>query len=201
MAVKRSDEGSGPGKGPVVLHVGRFHRGKGIEVLAAAIPQVLAAVPAARFVFVGHDLPDGRGGSSLSRLDDVLRERNVRERIQLVGAVSHSELLEWYGRADIAVVPAVIYESFSYTCAQASAAKLPVVASRIGGIPETIPDHIAGLLTEPGDATQLATALIRLALDPDLRRRLGTAGQEKAVRDYDAQVVAKRFLEIYSGVR
>jgi glycosyltransferase involved in cell wall biosynthesis len=198
LSASRRQEDAARGEGPVVLHVGRLDRGKGIAVLAEAIPQVLARAPEARFVFVGEDRSDGRGRTWCSRLDEEFRTRNVRDRVQLLGGVSQSELVAWYGRADVAAVPSLIYESFSYTCAQAAAAGLPVVASRIGGIPETIPDGVAGLITEPGDAVGLADALSRLAGDRTLRRRLGEAGREKAVREFDAPVVAERMAKFYS---
>jgi glycosyltransferase involved in cell wall biosynthesis len=182
----------------VILHVGRLDRGKGIAVLTEAIPSVLAEAPATRFVFVGEDRSDGRGGMWRGRLEAELKNRGVADRVQFTGPVSHEELTGWYGRADVAVVPSLIYESFSYTCAQAAAAGLPVVASRIGGIPETIPDGVAGFITKPGDAGQLAKALVRLVRDPELRRRMGDAGQQKAVQEFHAPVVAKRLYEVYS---
>ena len=114
----------------------------------------------------------GRG----ARLNEICRANHVAERVEFTGGVSQAELIAWYRRADVAVVPSLIYESFSYTFAQAAAAGLPVVASRIGGIPETIPHDEAGLITEPGDVGQLADALARLARSPELRRRLGATG-------------------------
>jgi glycosyltransferase involved in cell wall biosynthesis len=199
-AGRQAAGGRADGREVVILHVGRLDRGKGIAVLAEAIPEVLAEVPAARFVFVGQDRNDGQGGTWLARLDETLRRRGARDRVEFTGAVTQPELVAWYGRADVAVVPSLIYESFSYTCAQAAAAGLPVVASRIGGIPDTIPDNVAGIITDPGDARQLAAALVRLARDPDARRRLGAAGQEKAVREFNAPTVAAQLLRLYSGL-
>jgi glycosyltransferase involved in cell wall biosynthesis len=200
-AGRRGESARDRGAAPLILHVGRLDRGKGIAVLAEAIPQVIAAVPAARFVFVGDDRPDGQGGSWRARLEERFRTETVRERIQFTGGVTQEELFGWYGRADVAAVPSLIYESFSYTCAQASAAGLPVAASRIGGIPETIPDGVAGVIADPGDAGQLAAALVRLARDPGLRRAMGAAGRDKAVRDFNAPEVAARMLDVYASVR
>src|SRR5262249_14022159 len=163
-------------------------------VLADAIPRVLAELPQARFVFVGDDRPDGQGRTWRSRLAEQLGAQEAMERVHFAGAVTQPELFAWYGRADIAVVPSLIYESFSYTCAQAAAAGLPVVASRIGGIPDTIPHEIAGVITEPGNAQELAVALTRLGRDTDLRDRMGSAGQEKAIREFNAPTVAARVL-------
>lgn len=181
----------------VILHVGRLERGKGIHVLAEAIPLVLAAVPCARFVFAGDDgvLPDGR--SQRAALQEYFADLGWDSRVELRGRVSQAKLLAAYAEADLCVVPSLIYESFSYTCAQAMACGLPVVASRIGGIPETVGDGVAGLLVEPGDVSGLAQAIICLAQDAALRRRMGAAGRARAAALYDARRVAELTLAVY----
>lgn len=185
------------GSDVVILHVGRLDRGKGIEVLAEAIPSVLEQIPEARFVFAGDGrLPTG-SGTWRTRLEEKLSAQQKSGRVTFLGELSLSALADWYGRVDIAVVPSLIYESFSYTCAQAAAAGLPVVASRIGGIPETIEDGVAGILVEPGNVEQLLSALLRLAREPILRRQMGAAGQRKAARSFAASEVAEQTLEIY----
>jgi spore coat protein SA len=117
--------------------------------------------------------------------------------VTFLGPLDQPEMTAWYGRADVAVVPSLIYESFSYTCAQAAAAGLPVVASRIGGIPETIEDGVAGILVDAGDVEQLAAALVRVARDPELRRHMGRAGRDKVRRDFASAVVAEAALGLY----
>jgi glycosyltransferase involved in cell wall biosynthesis len=189
---------NGTGKDEVViLHVGRLDRGKGIDVLADAIPLIVKEVPSARFVFIGEDRPDGHGTTWQARLQAKFRDHGVSECVTFHGSLGQEDMIAWYRRAHIAVVPSLIYESFSYTCAQAAAAALPVVASRIGGIPETIEDGIAGLIVEPESVDKLASAIIRLARDPAQRRRMGSAGVQKASRDFAAPAVAQRFLPIY----
>src|SRR5262249_53185833 len=118
--------------GVTILHVGRLDRGKGIEVLANAIPSVLAKVPSCRFVFIGDDCSDGKGSTWRKRLESQLAAAGVDKQVTFLGGLDQLELNAWYRKADIAVVPSLIYESFSYTCAQAAAAGLPVIASRIG---------------------------------------------------------------------
>jgi glycogen(starch) synthase len=188
---KRNSDGN-----VVILHVGRVERGKGVQVLAETIPQVLRAVPQARFVFAGADrrLPDGR--SQITALKDQFASLGLDSRVELRGRVSQAELLAAYASADICVVPSLIYESFSYTCAQAMACGLPVVASCIGGIPETVGDGITGILMEPGNVQGLAQAIICMAKDADLRQRMGQAGRIEAVQRFDALDIARQFLEL-----
>jgi glycosyltransferase involved in cell wall biosynthesis len=158
----------------------------------------LAEVAGTRFVFLGDDRPDGRGSTWRQRLQDYFREQQVSENVTFVGWVDEPSLLNWYQEADIAVVPSILYESFSYTCAQASAAGLPVVASRIGGIPDTVEDGVSGVLVTPGDDEQLARALIDLATDQQRRRRMGEAGLVRAKSTFDATLVARQMVNLYA---
>ena len=183
----------------LVLHVGRLERVKGAEVLVQAIPPVLTQVPGTRFVFIGEDGRDHQRNSWRERLVHFLRERGVAGKVQFLGSVDQSTLIAWYHRADIAVVPSLNYESFSYTCAQAMAAGLPVIASRIGGIPETVDEGDSGILVKPGSVKELSQALVLLAQDRDLQRRMGEAGSRKARRCFDASVVAEQMVQVYAS--
>jgi len=181
----------------LVMHVGRLERAKGIEVLARAIPAVTARIPHAHFVFIG-------GATDLAlwkrRLQSVAATNRGAKNIQLVGAVDNTALAAWYRRADLAVVASQLYESFSYTCAQAMAAGLAVVASRIGGIPETLDHGSCGMLVEPGDSEALANAIICLAENPDLRCQMGSAGQRKAQSAFAPNRVAQEILRVYASL-
>lgn len=178
-----------------ILHVGRLECVKGVVTLTAAIPQVLRSAPNVQFIFIGDDRPDGAGSTWQCRLEATASASGISDRVRFLGSVSQPELVDWYHRADIAVVPSTLYESFSYTCAQAMAAGLPVVASRIGGIPETIGD--CGVLVPGADVDQLAAAIGRLALDPKVRHKLGQRAKQSALERFDASVVARQMVAVY----
>ena len=114
------------------------------------------------------------------------------------GAVEHSKLPALYPRADVCVVPALQYESFSYTCAQAMAAGKPVIATRIGGMSETVEDGRTGLIVEPDNAAALADAVADLLKDGERRARMGRAGREKVLREFDPFKVAQENLAVYA---
>jgi glycosyltransferase involved in cell wall biosynthesis len=139
---------------------------------------------------------DSDRGTWRQRLESCFQEQGMDDKVVFLSSVDQSTLIEWYCRTDVAVVPSILYESFSYTCAQAMAAGLPLVASRIGGIPETVHDEVSGLLVAPGDAEGLARAVIRLAQNSSLRRRIGQAGRAKARQHFDALNVAEQFIEL-----
>ena len=183
-----------------VLHVGRLDRAKGIETLARAIPQVVERYPDVNFVYVGGDRPDGEGSTWQKRLNSYFEQQQVQRNIVFTGNIDHNELLAWYKRADIAVVPSMLYESFSYTVAQAMAAGLPVIASRIGGIPETLQNGQYGLLTAVGDVNNLVEELCKLIEQQSLRQTLGTAASQYARQEFAPEVVAQQTLDLYRSI-
>jgi glycogen synthase len=178
-----------------ILHIGRLDRVKGIEVLAQAIPKVIDLYPQARFVFIGDDRSDGMGSNWKKRLVEYFQGQNVADSVQLLGNLPQEEVISWYRKADIAVVPSLLYESFSYTCAQAMAAGLPVVASRVGGIPETIGD--CGMIVEPGSVSELVDSILKLANSPGLRQSLGEQARLRASQVFDSIPVAREAQEFY----
>jgi glycosyltransferase involved in cell wall biosynthesis len=182
-----------------ILHVGRLERVKGIDILVQAIPLVLQQMPQVRFVFIGASRSKEKRTIWQQQLEALSKEQDRLDRIIFLGFMEQPALIQWYQQADIAVVPSLNYESFSYTCAQAMAAGLPVVASRIGGIPETVDDGRSGLLVKPGDVSDLSQALIKLARDANLRRQMGEAGQQKAQRYFAAPTVARQMHQVYQA--
>ena len=110
--------------------------------------------------------------------------------------------------ADVLAAPSVPTrggkrEGIPVVLMEAMATGLPVVASRLSGIPELVTDGVDGLLVPPGDDAALADALARLAADPSLRARLGAAGRETVLRDFDvdrnAALLAARIREHLHG--
>jgi glycosyltransferase involved in cell wall biosynthesis len=76
---------------------------------------------------------------------------------------------------------------------------LPVVASRLSGIPELVEDGVEGFLVEPGDVDGLASALVRVAGDAHLRQRMGAAGRSRIERDHDVAINATRLVHLMEG--
>jgi glycosyltransferase involved in cell wall biosynthesis len=76
----------------------------------------------------------------------------------------------------------------------------PVIASRVGGIPDIVEDGVSGLLVPPGDADALAAALRRLRDDPALARRLGEAGRRRLREQFSWPAIVQRWLDLYTGL-
>ncbi len=184
-----------------ILQVGRLERIKGVAIAARALPQIAARLPEMQYVFVGPDRPAENGRTWQAQLSAQFSGPQWHNRVLVHGYLSPAELLAWYARAHLAAVPTLNYESFSYTAAQASAAGLPVVATAIGGIPETILDGTSGLLVPPGDPTAFSSAILTLAQDPALRQRLGQTGQDHVRRNFAVAAIAPRMLALYAAAQ
>ncbi|MCP2257272.1 Glycosyltransferase involved in cell wall bisynthesis [Streptoalloteichus tenebrarius] len=172
---------------PRVLFLGRLHRQKGVADLVRA----LTLVPSARLVLAG----DGPERDRLARLADAL---GVADRVRFLGFVPHDRVPSLLRDADLLVMPSR-YEELGTALVEARHVGVPVVATRVGGIPDVVRDGVDGLLVPPGDIPALACALHRLVHDPALARRL--ARQARAHADqYTWEVLAGQVLDVYREV-
>jgi glycosyltransferase involved in cell wall biosynthesis len=182
-----------------LLFVGRFDRLKGGDLVVEAFARVLRRVPDARLVMVGPDrgCVDDRGRTWA--LEPFLRDR-------LPGALE-SGRVTWLGqqpftalaplrRRALATVVCSRYENFPYTATEAMALGCPVVAARVGGIPEVVRHGENGLLHAGGDAEDLAEQLVALLRDPGRAARLGERAGLDCERLHPA-AVASRLIDLY----
>jgi glycosyltransferase involved in cell wall biosynthesis len=149
--------------------------------------------------FVCELVGDGPDRSALERR---CAELGLAERVRFLGPRLRGEVAELLRRADVAVAPSVPSrdgrrEGLPVALMEAAASGLPLVASRLSGIPELVEDGVTGLLVPPGDAAAIAFAIERLAKDAETRQRLGLAARERVLRDFDqdrnARAIAARF--------
>lgn len=129
-----------------------------------------------------------------------LREALEREAADLGEVVRFAgfrrDLPRWIGALDLLVHPALA-EGLGVSLLQASAAGVPIIASRAGGMPEAVADGVSGLLVEPGNATALAGALRTLIDDACLRARLGTQGRARIEREFSVEQMVEGNLAVY----
>ena len=129
-------------------------------------------------------------------LETRVRELGLAERVQFLGRRPHSEIPELLRGFDLLAMPSR-QEAWGVAAAEASATAIPVVATRIGGIPEVVIDGETGLLVPAQDPPALAAAIRLLAGDPDLRHRLGEAGRERVVSLFAWQRCVDLMVDVY----
>ncbi|GAC1324725.1 MAG: glycogen synthase [Chloroflexota bacterium] len=183
-----------------VLFVGRLTPHKGVDRLIRALP----AGASARLVGTdGHDAqPPEREYPQLLR--ELARDRNV----EFVGAASDAELPRLYRSAEVFVLPSVertvygkpirVSELLGLSLLEAMASGTPVIASRVGGVPEIVEHGRTGFLIAPDDDRELADRLAEVLGDPALARRMGHWGRERVLERFTWDAVAQRCLDAYA---
>lgn len=174
----------------VVGMVGRLVREKGFVEFFEAMRQAMADRPFVRTLIVG---PDDPGQSDGLKRDDFGSTLDPQRTIWLG---HRNDLPEIYSAMDVFVLPSY-REGIPRTLMEASAMGLPVVASNIRGCREVARDGVTGILVEPRQVPTLHRAIVHLADDPDLRIKMGKAGREQIVAEFDASIVLDRLAAYY----
>ena len=183
----RTTEGAHrPAGDPTILCVGRLEPAKGWDVLLAAMA-LPEASRSARIAFVGT-------GPDEHALTEGLFEQGLADRVELLGWLDPPALRDRLTRAIALVLPSR-RENYPLVLLEAMAAGVPVVTTRVGGIPEMIDDGRSGLLVPPDDPDALATALARVSTDEGLRGRLIEGGREVAERHRWDRIVVRMVAE------
>jgi glycosyltransferase involved in cell wall biosynthesis len=161
---------------PRIIFVGSLNKSdqhKNLRALLAACQELRAVIPALQLTVVGDG--DGR-----SMYEDAAASMGVRDITTFAGWLERNALAEAYRAATVFVLPST-NDSFPLVITEAMASGLPVISTRVGGIPTLVDDEVDGLLVAPADAVELVGALHRVLTDKNLANRLGKAGRDKAI--------------------
>lgn len=167
--------------------VGRWEERKGIRELAAAWPSVVQALPHAHLVIAGW------GPMERELRDWLAYARNVH----WIGF--RDDVPSVMKALDVLVAPSH-YEGFGLVLAEAMGVGTPVVGTRASSIPELVDHGVEGLLVPARDADALAEAMIELGRDPELRARMGTAGQARVRRDFTVELMLDRHEQLLEEI-
>jgi glycosyltransferase involved in cell wall biosynthesis len=171
---------------PLAVTVAVLRPPKGIDDMLAAMPAALDRQPDLHYLVVGE-------GSARRDLERLVSKYGLDERVILAG--NRSDVPRMLAAADVFVLPSHT-EALPTAVSEAMAAGLPVVATRVGGIPELV-DRDTGILVERGDRHALAAAVCDIIEDPDLGRLLGERGARKAEQRLDIRQQARRLVTEY----
>ncbi|MHB8294032.1 MAG: glycosyltransferase [Acidimicrobiales bacterium] len=182
--------GAGPSglqrAGPTIAAVGRLSREKGFDLAVQAV----ANVPGARLVIIGE-------GPERAHLEGLVASLGLQDRVALPGW--RERPFESACAFDVAVVPSRL-ESFGLTAVEAMLAGLPVVATRAGGLPEVIVDGRTGVLVDPEDVEQLASAVAGLLSDPRRRVEMAAAARADVEHRFTPGSMARAFEALYAAL-
>ncbi len=141
-------------------------------------------------------------GPLLATTRQWIADHGLADRVHLLGPRPQHEVAQLMRETDIFVLPSIIatdgqMDGIPLSLMEAMAAGKPVVASSISGIPELVTNDVSGVLVDAAYASRLADAVLRLAADPELRERLGRAGQLKVRRDFDIRRTAEQLAALF----
>jgi glycosyltransferase involved in cell wall biosynthesis len=185
-----SPAGSQPASGALrILNVGRLVFVKGHAALIESLMLVRKEGIDAELIIVGD-------GPARLELEQLIGRLDLAAHVKLVGAVGQDEILALYRSADVFCM-ASLAEGVPVVLMEAMAQEIPVVAPAIMGIPELIENGVNGLLTRPGRPDQIAEALSRLAVSPDLRLELGRAARRSIIADFHIDRSAEQLCGVF----
>jgi len=161
---------------------------KGVGDLIEAARIVCAREPRAHFLMAGE---------GAARPEFMNAARDMEGRFTWTGLLQNPTAEGLYTAADVVCQMSRWEEAFGWVIAEAMSAGRPVVATRVGGVPELVADGVTGYLAEKRDPAACAQLLLRLFADPDLRRRMGAAGRQMALEKFDLGRNVDELIRLY----
>lgn len=172
---------------PLILQVARLDYLKDHATAVRAMAEVVRQYPQARLVLVGE-------GPERKAIEDLIASMGLRDRVQLLGLrLDVSRLL---AGADLFLLSS-ISEGIPLTIIEAMAAGLPVVATRVGGVPEVVEDGRTGLLAPAGDPVALGAGILKLLTAPARRREMALRGQDRALHEFSEPNMIAAYEKLY----
>jgi len=178
------------GVGPadfVIAQVARLDRLKDHATAIRAMGRVVRHCPSARLVIVGD-------GPLAGSIEGLVRDLELDSHVRLLG--HRSDIPQLLEAADLALLTS-ISEGIPLALIEGMAAGLPVVATRVGGVPEVVEEGRTGLLAPAGNDEELSGLILRLAADPASRARLGRAGRERAFEAFSEDRMVASYDQLY----
>lgn len=178
---------------PCILYVGGLYPIKGIDVLAEAFSMLINEGVKARLVIIGE-------GPYRDWLEDRVQPAEVRELVSFLGALPQTQVRREMLQARLLVLPSRS-EGLPRVIMEAMASSLPVVATKVGGIPELVEDGSTGFLVPPDDASALAQRLRELVEDESKARSMGQRGRDNAEKELSSERYFEGYRNLFENAR
>ena len=177
---------------PVLLCLGRLAAEKGFDVALRALSQLDERWREVRMIITGD-------GEERSRLEALSRKLGQAKRVHFTGAIANQDVAAMLNKATLVLVPSRWQEPFPIICLEAGMMARPVVASRVGGVPELVEDGETGLLVEPEEPEALARSIETLLGNHERMRAMGERAKRRVVERFGFEAYAVKHLEWYSA--
>ncbi len=176
----------------IFLFIGHIITSKGVLELIKAFHELKNRGSSALLIMIGF-------GDDVVKVEDEIKSRNLSESVILPGYIPHERLPLWINASDIFVLPSY-QEGLPNVVLEAMACRKPVIATRVGGIPEVVSDGVTGILVEPRNVFQLTEAMQTLLRDEDLCSRLGVAAEGLINERFTWEASADSLIKIYQDL-
>ena len=187
-------------RSPQLLFVGRVAAEKGLFSLLGALPDVLHEVPDARLTVVGPASGGTESGRYRRRCERRVGKLGLKQHVRFAGVVPNADLPALMRQCRAVAIPSVWGEPCGVVVLEALACGVPVVASRVGGIPELVEERKTGLLVDPRARAAWSSALLTALRDEGLRATCRREGPRSVAERHTWQVLEPRLLAIYQSV-
>ncbi len=180
---------------PVILSFGQLAERKGMPFLVEACRVLQERGCAFECIIIGD-------GPQRPLLEQMINDYHLQDKVKLTGSVFQEKILEYLGHTDISVLPCIVAEDgdrdgVPATLMEAMAMEIPCVSTYVSGIPELIDHEKSGLLVPEKDAVAMADALQRLLEDKELRLKLGKAGRQKVLAEFNLNKSVAQLAELF----
>ncbi|HQQ88252.1 MAG TPA: glycosyltransferase family 4 protein [Smithellaceae bacterium] len=177
---------------PVIGIVGRLAEQKGHSILLDAMAQIVKEIPEVILIVIGE-------GPERQKLIEKTANLQLDKKILWLGAQPQNKVFELYSIMDVFVMPS-LYEGFGLTAAEAMAAGMPVVGTRIEGLSEVVEDGVSGVLVPAGNSVALSEAILNLLQDPEKAKMYSKNGRRRADRLFSLENFSKSMQGIYQSI-
>ena len=174
-----------------VIFCGRIVPQKGVDTLVRAFALVVKSVPSAKLILVGD-------GVQRLYIEKLILDLELASYVRITGVVPRYKVQEFLSKAALFVLSSN-HEGTPNTLLQAMAIGLPVVATRVGGVPDIITDGVNGLLIQPNDVNALAEAIQLLLVDKGLAKKLGENANKKA-SVFKMETIVGKYVDLFNGL-
>ncbi|MCM8809353.1 MAG: glycosyltransferase family 4 protein [Candidatus Omnitrophica bacterium] len=174
----------------ILITVCRLVGWKGVQYGVKALKILLEKGYKIKYLIIGE-------GEYRRNLEKLVKDLEIREKVLFLGNIENSQLPKYYSLAHIAIFPSIADETFGISIGEAMACGVPVISTKVGGIPEVVGD--AGILVNPKDENAIAQSLEHLITNPHIRNELAMRARKRIINLFSWEIIINKFLEHISA--